>query len=337
MKKSLTNKNNRKLSKRNQHGGNPSNPLESPYLYMIYTESLSAEGVYLYHIRYIGFNLIHVFQYYHSLHTEFTELLTQRHLASNVHPIILRQARGFNTIGQHFAELSQHGHWLQNPTDINSTAKIINAFNFNAIYRRNALDHLVRNGINTNAYDSYFPYLVQLNTTTGRINRELFFDPEIDEISISSDVPYDDRLYNMLDNGQVLVTSYPRINQMPIIQNKSITLEFLDDLGMFHSQNLPDEQTQANVRNIINKRYPNAKELNSIRILPDERTNINVLLSNNSYTFNIPVVGLEISSYNIVLSNQFVRLVPYAEEVPFVITCIAPITQVINENQLINP
>jgi len=336
MKKSLTNKYNRKLSKRNQYAGNPNNPLESPYLYMIYTESLSAEGVYLYHIRYIGFNLIHVFQYYHSLYTEFIELLTQRQLTSNIHSILLRQARAFNTIGQHFAALSRHGQWLQNPSDINSTAKIINAFNFNAIYRRNALDHLVQSGINIEAYDSYFPYLVQFNTTTGRINRDIFFDPEIEEISISSDVPYDDRLYNMIDNGQVHATTYTRISQMPIIQNRSISLEFLDDLGMFHSRNLPDEQTQANVRNIINKRYPNVKELNSIRILPDERTNINVILSNNSYTFNIPKVGLEISSYNIVLSNQFVELDPNDEEVPFVITCIAPITQVINNNPIIN-
>jgi hypothetical protein len=71
---------------------------------------------------------------------------------------------------------------------------------------------------------------------TGIINHSNFFDQEIDEIWISNeDVPYDDRLYNLIDYGKVPEKTYELINQMTIIPNKSITLEFLNDLGLFTS------------------------------------------------------------------------------------------------------
>ena len=61
----------------------------------------------------------------------------------------------------------------------------------------------------------------------------------------------------------------------------------------------------------MNNRYPNTKELNNIRIYPSSIINyINLHLIEKWYTFNIPVVGLDISSYNIVLSNQFLELNP---------------------------
>ena len=93
---------NRKLSKKNnQKGGHPPRAHSLPYLYLIFTEAMCEEGTYLYHVRYIGFNLKYVFQYYHALHSEYTELLQERRLTSSIHPITLRQGRAFNEIGRY--------------------------------------------------------------------------------------------------------------------------------------------------------------------------------------------------------------------------------------------
>jgi hypothetical protein len=329
MRNSLQKKNkNRNLSKKNnQKGGHPTRAHSSPYLYLIYTEAICEEGTYLYHVRYIGFNLKHVFQYYHALHSEYTELLQERRVTSSIHPITLRQGRAFNEIGRYYTNLPGQNKWLQNPSDPYSSAQIINAFQFRSVLRRNTIDHFVQSGLN-DAYDTYFPNLVQFNIASNRINRSNFFDPEIDEIEIDNlDVPYEDRLYNLIDGNNVLPTTYELINETPIIQEKIVTFEFRDHLGMFDSEDIPDDETKENVRNIVNKMYPNAKELNSIKIMPSERNNLNVILSNASYTFKISEVGLDVSAYNIVLSNKFLDI-SIDQETPLAMASLAPISKV---------
>ena len=319
---------NKKLSKKNnQKGGNPPRTHSLPYLYLIFTEAICEEGTYLYHVRYIGFNLKYVFQYYHALHTEYTELLQEHRLRSSIHPITLRQGRAFNEIGRYYTNLPGQSKWLQNPSDPYSSAQIINSFDFRSIFRRNTLDHLVRSGL-IDAYDNYFPNLVQFNITSNRINRSNFFDPEIDEIEISNeDIPYEDRLYNLMDGVNVLPSTYELINEAPIVQEKIVTFEFRDHLGMFESEDIPDDETHENVRNIVNKMYPNAKELNSIKIIPSERNNLNVILSNQSYTFKISQVGLDVSAYNIILSNKFLDI-SIDQETPLTMASLAPINKV---------
>jgi len=303
----------RKISKKKQQkGGLPSNVSLVPnYIYLIYTNGLCAEGTYLYHVRYLGFNIKQVFMYYHCLFKEYNKLIQERGIMSGIHRITLNQCRGYSEIGRHYLELSGQDEWLQNPLNEYSTAKIINAFNFSSVLRKNAIDYLVESSINTNAYDSYLPILVKLNVSSGRINRDIFFheDAIYDDTLI-----YDEELYNFLDQGNVVPRAYEIIDQIELVYNKTVILRLLDDLNMFRpSQESFEEFDIASVRSIINKRYPNPKELTGINVLPTLENNLNVILSKNAYTFNIPIEGLDISQYNVILSNDYMEFRPEEE------------------------
>ena len=101
MNKSLHNKKNSngKTSKKKTQKGSAPLPSIPNYMYLIYTKGVCAEGPYLYHIRYLGFNLKQAFQYYHCLFTEYIELIESIHhlsregIRSGVHRIILNQCR----------------------------------------------------------------------------------------------------------------------------------------------------------------------------------------------------------------------------------------------------
>lgn len=326
MTKSLQNKqnSNRRLSKKKNIKGGVPKTLPPNYMYLIYTPAVCAEGNYLLHIRYLGLNVKQAFQYYHSLFTEYIELLKQKGILSAVHRITLNQCRGYSEIGRHYLNLSGRDEWLQNPLDAHSTVQIINAFNFREILRRNAVDHLVQSELNTDAYDSYLPILAKLNISTGTITRDIFF--HTDDISDDSLV-VEENLYNYVDNGNVPETTYELIEQLQIVPEKVVILHFLQDLAMFTSDKVSEENDVDYVRSVINTRYPNAHELNSIDILPTVIDNPNVMLTNDAYTFKIPVEGFDISAYNIVTSEDFIEITP-AEETSLKMNSLAPITKV---------
>ena len=329
MKKSLHNKFtlNRKLSKINNRKGGAPPPTPPNYMYLIYTKDVCEEGTYLYHVRYLGLNLKQAFEYYHCLFNIYNELIQERQIRSGVHRITLNQCRGYSEIGRHYISLSGRREWLQNPLNEYSTAKIINAFNFSSVLRKNAIDHLVDRGSNTDAYDSYLPILSKLDVSSGRISRDIFFH----EDAIYDDtLVYDEQLYNFLDQGNVVPTAYNLIDQIGSLPSKTVTLHFQDDLNMFRpTQESFEEFDIETTRSIINKRYPNPKELNSIHVIPALENNLNVILSKKAYTFNIPIEGLDISQYNVVLSNDYMEFSP-AEETPLNIRAIDQIVKIIN-------
>ena len=330
MTKSLQNKQNfnRRLSKKNNIKGGRPPTLTPKYMYLIYTPAVCAEGNYLLHIRYLGLNVKQAFQYYHSLFNEYIELLEQKGIRSSVHSITLNQSRGYNEIGRYYLNQSARREWLQNPFDIHSTVQIINAFNFREILRRNAVDHLVHSGLNLDAYDSYLPILAKLNISSGNITRDIFFHTD----DISDDrLAVEENLYNYVDKGNVPETTYELIEQLQTVPEKLVILHFLQDLAMFTSDELSEDNDVEYVRTVVNTRYPNAKELNSIDILPTLRDNPNVMLTNDAYTFKIPVEGLDISEYNIVTSEDFIEI-RQNEEVSLKIQSLAPITKVIGRN-----
>jgi hypothetical protein len=114
------------------------------------------------------------------------------------------------------------------------------------------------------------------------------------------------------------------------VPSKTVTLHLQDDLHMFRpSQESFDEFDIETTKSIINKRYPNPKELNTIHVIPSLENNLNVILSKNTYTFNIPIQGLDISQYNVVLSNEFIDISP-EEETTLQIQSIDQIVKIIN-------
>lgn len=296
-------------------------------MYLIYTNGLCAEGTYLYHVRYIGFNIKQAFKYYHCLFREYNKLIQDRRISSGVNRITLNQCRGYSQIGRHYLDIEGKQDWLQNPLNEYSTAKIINSFNISSVLRKNAMDTLVERGYNTNAYDSYLPILVKLDVSSGRITRDIFFH----EDDISDDtLQYEHELYNYLDQGNVIPSAYELIDQIELVSNKTVILRLLDDLNMFRpSQESFEEFNIEYVRKIINKRYPNLKELNAIHVLPTVENNLNVILSKNAYTFKIPMEGLDISEYNVILSNDFLEFTP-EEETPLRIGSIQQIINIVN-------
>jgi hypothetical protein len=329
MKKSLHNKFrlNHKLSKINNRKGGKPPPRPPNYMYLIYTSGLCAEGTYLYHVRYLGFNLKQAFQYYHCLFNIYNELIQERHIRSGVNRITLNQCRGYSEIGRNYLYTSGQPEWLQNPSNEYSTVKIINAFNFSSVLRKNAMDNLFERGINTDAYDSYLPILAKLDVSSGRVSRDIFFH----EDAINDDtLAYDEQLYNFLDQGNVVPSAYSAIDVIEPIPSKTVTLHLQDDLNMFRSsQESFEEFDIESTKNIINKRYPNLKELNSIHVIPALENNSDVILSKKAYTFNIPIEGLDISQYNVVLSNDYMEFLP-EEETALQIQSIDQIVRIVN-------
>ena len=169
--------------------------------------------------------------------------------------------------------------------------------------------------------------MVKLDVSSGRRNRDIFFheDALYDDTLI-----YDQELYHFLDQGNVIPGAYDLIDHIELVSDKTVNLRLLDDLNMFRSSQESFEEFDIEpTRSIINKRYPNSKELNSIHVLPTLENNLKVILSKDAYTFNIPMQGLDISQYNIILSNDFIEFSP-EEEAPLTIKSIDQILKIVN-------
>lgn len=331
MAKSLKNKRNkkRKLSIKNNYvGGVPPN-----YIYLIYTEAQCSEGIYLYHVRYLGYNLKEVLKYYHSMFTRYRNLSARTNAESYIAQDYINKCIGYSEIGRHYIFQPGQSEWLQDPLDIHSTESIINSFNFKNIYRRNAIDHLVRTNLNGSAYDGEFPHLVKLDISAGSITRDQFYHGD----SVSDErVSNENTLEYLVENdGTVPMSTYQLIDRMNVVGSKVTKLDFLDDLGMFTSNPHRHNDQLPFVRDVVNKRYPKARELNRILVQTYELENaVLTQLLAGSYTFNIPTQGLDVSHLNIVLSEGYFEIFPN-EIAPLDIRALNNVLFIVNRAHII--
>ena len=117
------------------------------------------------------------------------------------------------------------------------------------------------------------------------------------------------------DDGGIPQSTLDLIEKMDRIPNTKVILHFLKELGLFNSVSYQLKETVPYTRSIVNKRYPNAKELNSIEVLPTTKTTglaaeIFQILSDTDYTLTIPSVGLDVSQFNVVLSDGYFTITP---------------------------
>jgi len=299
---------NKRKSLRNNKKVGGANPT---YLYLIYTEAPCSEGAYLFHIRYLGFNLKDTLQYYHSLFTQYVKL-KEGH-KSNIDRSYITYASGLSSIGRHYLDISDQSYWLQEEQNPYTTFELYTMLNLQERIRADAVKHLVDSKLSNSAYDSYLPMLVKLNISTGKIERDIFYhqDSVYDET-----IQAEDNLRVLVnDEGGAPQSTLDLIDNMDKITSTKVKLHFLKELGLFHSVSYQIRETVAFTRSIVNKRYPNAKELNSIEIVPTTKTPVEAvqilqILTDTDYTLTIPSVGLDVSQFNVVLSDGYFAITP---------------------------
>ena len=112
------------------------------------------------------------------------------------------------------------------------------------------------------------------------------------------------------DEGGIPQSTLDLIDKMDKIPNTMVILHFLKELGLFKSVSYSLKETVPYTRSIVNKRYPNAKELNSIEIVPTRKTPVEgaqilQILTDTAYHLTIPSVGLDVTQFNVVLSEGY--------------------------------
>ena len=117
------------------------------------------------------------------------------------------------------------------------------------------------------------------------------------------------------DDGEIPQSTLDLIEKMDRIPNTMVILHFLKELGLFNSVSYQLKETVQYTRSIVNKRYPNAKELNSIEIVPTRKTPVEAvqilqILTDTAYHLTIPSVGLDVSQFNVVLSDGYFAITP---------------------------
>jgi hypothetical protein len=277
------------------------------YLYLIYTEAPCALGNYLFHIRYLSLNLKDALQYYHSFFTKYLKL-------SQGHKSFLKEylnyATGLSSIGKYYLDAEKRENWLQHPSISYSNIDKLYVWSHDEEVRNSAVKHLVDSNLNEYAYDSYCPFLVKLDISSGEITRDIFYKKE--------DTVFDDRISseNQLSvlvnkNGDIPQSTLNLIEEMHIAPTTLVSLHFLKELGLYTSSHRPVDETVGTTKAIVNKRYPSAKELDAMRfteISLDMASTFSNIITDDDFILLVPSVGLDISNYNIVLSEGYFEI-----------------------------
>ena len=279
---------NRRMRNNYKIGGSPI----PKYLYLIHTNAACADGEYLMHVRYIGFNLKDAFTYFRSLFTVYEQLRANK--TSSIHESYIERIRNYSIIGKHYLELADQDEWLQTRSNTASTAVNLDA---NSAFKLHNFQKLVDKGENLSAFDGYAPQLSVLDIESGTINRSEFYHTD----DISDERVQSDFLRRLVtDEGTIPEESLSIINDMDIIRDTTINIQFLEELGLFTSWHVrPDPKTVNDTRKHISEQYPCAKELNSIELVPSST------VKDYKNVFEVPENGLDVSRFNIVLSDGY--------------------------------